>query len=132
MGKEEKLNKRRIVLDALDQNRSVDQDDNEFERLLTDDGTAILKVYFHITKDEQLNRFKSREADPLKHWKITDEDWRNRRKWDEHNEAAEDMFELTGTEYAPWTIVEANYKWYARLKLLKAAIRALESLNLKP
>jgi polyphosphate kinase 2 (PPK2 family) len=105
---------------------------NEFERLLTDDGTAVLKVYFHITKDEQLNRFKSREADPLKHWKITDEDWRNRRKWDEHNEAAEDMFELTGTEYAPWTIVEANYKWYARLKLLKAAVRALESLNLKP
>jgi polyphosphate kinase 2 (PPK2 family) len=104
---------------------------NEFERALTDDGTAILKVYFHITKDEQLNRFKSREADPLKHWKITDEDWRNRRKWDEHNEAAEDMFELTGT-YAPWTIVEANYKWYARLKFLKAAIRTLEALNLKP
>jgi AMP-polyphosphate phosphotransferase len=103
---------------------------NELERVLTDDGAAILKVYFHISKDEQLTRFKSREADPLKHWKITDEDWRNRRKWDEHNEAAEDMFELTGTESAPWTILEANYKWYARLKFLKAAIRALESLNL--
>ena len=104
---------------------------NEFERVLTEGGMAILKVYFHITKDEQLNRFKSREADPLKHWKITDEDWRNRRKWDEHNAAAEDMFELTGTEYASWTIVEANYKWYARLKFLKAAIRTLEALNLK-
>jgi len=103
---------------------------NEFERVLTEGGMAILKVYFHITKDEQLNRFKSREADPLKHWKITDEDWRNRRKWDEHNAAAEDMFELTGTEYASWTIVEANYKWYARLKFLKAAIRTLEALNL--
>ena len=62
-----------------------------------EDGTVILKVYFHITKEEQLDRFKRREADPLKHWKITEEDWRNRRKWDEHNEAAEEMFERTCT-----------------------------------
>lgn len=80
---------------------------NEFERLLVEDGTSIVKVYFHITKDEQLDRFKRREADPLKHWKITEEDWRNRRKWDEHNEAAEEMFEQTGTQLASWTIVEA-------------------------
>jgi len=104
---------------------------NEFERLLVEDGTSIIKVYFHITKEEQLDRFKRREADPLKHWKITEEDWRNRRKWNEHNEAAEDMFEQTGTLYAAWTVVEANFKWYARLKFLKTAIRALESLGLK-
>jgi len=104
---------------------------NEFEQLLVEDGTSIVKVYFHITKDEQLDRFKRREADPLKHWKITEEDWRNRRKWDEHNEAAEEMFQHTGTPFADWTVVEANFKWYARLKLLKAAIRALESLGLK-
>src|ERR1700731_4602554 len=104
---------------------------NEFEQLLIEDGTSIVKVYFHITKDEQLDRFKRREADPLKHWKITEEDWRNRRKWDEHNEAAEEMFQHTGTPFADWTVVEANFKWYARLKLLKAAIRALESLGLK-
>ncbi len=104
---------------------------NEFERLLVEDGTSIIKVYFHITKEEQLDRFKRREADPLKHWKITEEDWRNRRKWDEHNQAAEEMFEQTGTPYASWTVVEANFKWYARLKFLKTAIRALESLGLK-
>src|SRR5438132_3749202 len=61
---------------------------NEFERLLAEDGTLIVKIYFHITKDEQLDRFKRREADPLKHWKITEEDWRNRRKWTEQNKAA--------------------------------------------
>ena len=104
---------------------------NEFERLLVEDGTLIVKVYFHITKEEQLDRFKRREADPLKHWKITEEDWRNRRKWTEHNEAAESMFEQTWTHYAPWTIVEANFKWYARLKFLKTTIRALESVGLK-
>ena len=96
-----------------------------------EDGTAIIKVYFHITKDEQLNRFRRRESDPLKHWKITEEDWRNRRKWVEHNEAAEEMFEQTGTPFAFWTIVEANFKWYARLKFMKTAIRSLESLGLK-
>src|ERR1700745_1073579 len=105
---------------------------NEFERLLAEDGTLIVKVYFHITKDEQLDRFKRREADTLKHWKITEEDWRNRRKWAEHNEAAEDVFEQTWTHYAPWTVVEANYKWYARLKFLKTTIRALESAGIKP
>ena len=104
---------------------------NEFERLLAEDGTSIVKVYFHITKEEQLDRFKHREADPLKHWKITEEDWRNRRKWDEHNEAAQDMFEQTWSDFAPWTIVEANFKWYARLKFLKTTIRTLDSIGLK-
>jgi polyphosphate kinase 2 (PPK2 family) len=103
---------------------------NEFERLLVDDGTLIVKLYLHISKEEQLERFKRREADPLKHWKITEEDWRNRRKWDEHNEAAQDMFEQTSTPFAPWTVVEANFKWYARLKVLKTAIKAMQSLDL--
>jgi AMP-polyphosphate phosphotransferase len=104
---------------------------NEFERLLVEDGTLIIKVYLHITKEAQLDRFKRREADPLKHWKITEEDWRNRRKWDEHNAAAEEMFEQTSTQFASWTVLEANFKWYARLKFLKTAIRSLESLGLK-
>ena len=104
---------------------------NEFEKTLVDDGAVIVKLYLHITKDEQLNRFKSREADPLKHWKITEEDWRNRRHWDDHNEAAQDMFGETSTTVAPWTVVEANYKWYARLKVLKATIKAIESLEFK-
>lgn len=91
----------------------------EFERQLVDNGTIILKLYLHITKEEQLDRFKRREADPYKHWKISDEDWRNRRHWKEHNEAAEDMFEKTHTEQAPWTVIPSNYKWYARVKSVK-------------
>ncbi len=103
---------------------------NEFERTLADDGAIIMKFYLHISKDEQLFRFKRREADPYKHWKINDEDWRNRRKWDEHNNAAEDMFEKTSTDDAPWTVVAANYKWFARLRVLKTVVETLERSGL--
>lgn len=105
---------------------------NEFERSLADGGAILIKLFLHITKDEQLDRFKRREADPYKHWKISDEDWRNRRHWKEHAEAAEDMFEKTNTEQAPWTVVPANFKWYARVKTLKTVCdrlsKALETL----
>ncbi len=104
---------------------------NDFERLLTDDGAIFVKCYLHISKDEQLLRFKRREGDPYKHWKINDEDWRNRRKWDEHNAAAEDLFERTSTDAAPWTVVAANYKWYARVKVVKTVVEALERAGLK-
>ena len=104
---------------------------NDFERLLTDDGAIFVKFYLHISKDEQLLRFKRREADPYKHWKINDEDWRNRRKWDEHNAAAEDVFERTSTDDAPWTVVPANYKWYARVKVVKTVVETLERAGLK-
>ena len=80
----------------------------------------LIKFYLHITKDEQLDRFKRREADPYKHWKISDEDWRNRNHWDQHNEAAEDLFEKTSFDHAPWIIVPANFKWYARVKVVKS------------
>ena len=103
---------------------------NEFERLLHDDGTVVVKFYFHITKDEQLTRFKRREADPYKSWKISDEDWRNRRKWDEHNEGAEEMFERTSVPTAPWHLIAGNYKWRARLEMLQATIKAIENLDL--
>ncbi len=103
---------------------------NDFERLLADDGAVILKFYFHITKDEQLARFRRREADPYKSWKISDEDWRNRRKWDEHNAAAEEMFERTSTPTVPWHLVAGNYKWCARLEMLHVAIKAIEKLGL--
>ncbi|MEO8206077.1 MAG: UDP-galactose-lipid carrier transferase [Chthoniobacterales bacterium] len=95
------------------------QEINDCEQTLTDDGAIMIKLYFHITKSEQLARFKRREADPYKHWKITDEDWRNRRKWSLHNKAAEDMFVKTSTPNAPWTVIPANYKWYTRVKVLK-------------
>ncbi len=103
---------------------------NEFERLLLDNGALILKFYFHITKEEQLTRFKRREADPTKSWKISDEDWRNRRRWDEHNAAAEEMFQRTSSPGAPWHLIAGNYKWHARLEMLRETIRSLEALDL--
>jgi polyphosphate kinase 2 (PPK2 family) len=104
---------------------------NEFERQLTDGGAIIIKLFLQVTKDEQLARFKRREEDPYKHWKISDEDWRNRKHWDQHNEAAEDMFEKTSTDAAPWVVIPANYKWYARVKVVKAvAERVTKALKL--
>jgi polyphosphate kinase 2 (PPK2 family) len=102
------------------------QEINEFERQLTDDGAIIVKLYLHISKDEQLARFRLREGDPYKHWKITDEDWRNRKKWTMHNAAAEDMFEKTSTEAAPWTVIPGNFKWAARVKAVKTVLEAVE------
>lgn len=99
---------------------------NEFERILADDHSVILKFYLHIDKDEQLVRFNRRQADPYKHWKITDEDWRNRRNWDQHCLAAEEAFERTSTAIAPWHIVPANYKWSARLKVVKTVVEHVE------
>ena len=104
---------------------------NQTERMLCDDGTIIVKIFLHISKDEQLARFKRREADPYKHWKITDEDWRNRRKWDEHNQAAEDMFERTNSAHSPWLIIPGNYKWFARLASLRAVNDAIEDSGIK-
>lgn len=106
--------------------RRAYQEINEFERQLADDGAIFVKFYLQISKEEQLARFKRREADPYKHWKITEEDWRNRRKWDDHNEAAEEMFERTATEWAPWHVVAGNYKWHARVKTVKTVVEALE------
>lgn len=105
---------------------------NEFERTLTDDGAILVKLFLQITKDEQLARFRRREADPYKHWKISDEDWRNRKKWDQHIEAAEEMFERTHTTYAPWTIIPANFKWYARVKFAKTVCQALRKALGRP
>ena len=104
---------------------------NEFERQLVDDGVILLKFYLFISKEEQLLRFKAREADPYKHWKISDEDWRNRRHWRENVDAAEDMLKLTSTELAPWQVIGANYKWHTRVKVVKAIADALDKAKLK-
>ena len=77
-------------------------------------------------KDEQLKRFQERESIPSKNWKITQDDWRNRDKWDQYEESANEMLLRTSTTYAPWTIVESNDKYYARLKVLKTVIDAIE------
>ncbi|SRR5579862_1367002 len=103
----------------------------QFEKLLLDDKAILFKFYLHISKDEQLARFRRREADPYKYWKISEEDWRNRKKWDEHNKAAEQMFERTSVDDAPWNVIGANYKWHARVKVLKLVVERVEKLRLK-
>ena len=97
----------------------------EFERMLADEGTTIAKFYLHISKDEQLKRFQSRQVTPHKRWKITDEDWRNREKWDDYYRAVSDMLHHTSTRWAPWTIVEGNDKPYARIRTLRVLTEAL-------
>jgi AMP-polyphosphate phosphotransferase len=103
---------------------------NQFEEMLTDDGTIVVKIYMQISKDEQLARFKRREADPYKHWKITDEDWRNRRKWSQHNEAAEEMFSRTSAT-SPWIVLPSNYKWFARVQVVQTVNSALEAAGIR-
>lgn len=103
---------------------------NEFERLLNDDGTVIIKIWLHITKQEQMKRFKKRQEDPMKRWKMNEEDWRNRRKWDRYVEAAEEMFVRTSPQFAPWHVIPANFKWYARAKVLRTVCdRLAEALE---
>jgi AMP-polyphosphate phosphotransferase len=103
---------------------------NDFERMLTDDGVVVVKLFLHVTKDEQLRRFNLRLSDPSKAWKINEEDWRNRNKWEIHNAAAEDMMRLTSRPNAPWHVVAANYKWFARLEVLRRVVKAVEELGL--
>ena len=99
---------------------------NEFEQQLADFGTVIVKFWLHIDQDEQLRRFKARQDDPAKQWKITEEDWRNRQKWPQYELAVTDMLQRTSTTYAPWTILEANCKLYARIKALRTVAEALQ------
>jgi len=99
---------------------------NEFERQLAGHGTVVVKFWLQIDRDEQLRRFRAREANPHKQWKITEEDWRNRKKWRKYNVAVVDMLQQTSTTYAPWTILEANCKLYARIKALRTVAEALE------
>jgi len=98
----------------------------EFERQLTDDGMIIIKFWLHISKDEQLQRFEARRSNPYKRWKITDEDWRNRAQWDEYYDAVEEMLKKTSTENAPWSVVPANSKHFARIYTLKTICQTIE------
>ena len=99
---------------------------NETEAQWTEHGIIMCKFWLQIDKDEQYRRFKERENDPDKEWKITDEDWRNREKWDVYEAAVNEMLIRTSTDYAPWTVVEGNSKYYARIKVLKTVIEAIE------
>ncbi|MDP6125247.1 MAG: polyphosphate:AMP phosphotransferase, partial [Candidatus Latescibacteria bacterium] len=103
------------------------QEITEFEQSLVNFGTVVVKFWIHIDKDEQFARFESRQQIPEKQHKITDEDWRNREKWDAYAEVITEMIERTSTSYAPWTIVEGNNKRWARVKATKTIITAIEN-----
>lgn len=100
---------------------------NEMEAQLTNFGTIMVKFWLHIDQEEQLRRFEERQQNPHKSWKITEEDWRNRDKWELYRQAVDEMLLRTSSPYAPWTIVEAQSKLFARLKALKTVVTAIES-----
>ena len=100
---------------------------NEFERDLVEWGAILLKFWVDVSPEEQLRRFQERQNDPAKQWKITEEDWRNRDKYSQYKEAVEDMFRLTSTTFAPWTVLESDDKRHARVKALEIIVEALEA-----
>src|SRR5829696_2292558 len=100
---------------------------NAFERSLADEGMILVKLWLHISADEQLKRFRSREGDPLKAWKLTVDDWRNREKRDAYAGAVEEMLARCDQPYAPWTLVEGDSKRYARVKVVRTVIDAIEA-----
>ena len=105
---------------------SSDLEINDFEEEMAGHGIVVAKFWLAITKQEQLKRFKEREAVSFKHFKITEEDWRNRKQWDAYSDAVCDMVTHTSTTRAPWTLVEANDKHYARIKVLKTLHDSIE------
>ena len=106
-----------------------------FERTLTDEGMLMLKFWMHVSDEEQLRRFKARQTDPLKFWKLTDEDWRNREQRVAYEEAVVEMLERTDTSFAPWILVEGDNKRYARVKVIETVVaeieRALERVGIQ-
>jgi polyphosphate kinase 2 (PPK2 family) len=99
-----------------------------FEEQLVSFGTIILKFWIHISKEEQNLRFEGRKNDPLRRWKLTEEDFRNREKWSLYEEAANDMFQKTDVPLAPWILIPGNDKYYARLTVLKSTVQYLQTL----
>lgn len=100
---------------------------NSFERTLADEGMVLVKLWLHISEQEQLRRFKRRQKDPLKTWKLTDEDWRNRDKRAEYEEAVEDMLARTDQPFAPWSLIEGDSKRHARVKVVETVIERIEA-----
>ncbi|WP_211198537.1 polyphosphate kinase 2 family protein [Ruegeria haliotis] len=113
--------------------RAAYQEINDFERMLVDDGTRIVKLFFHISPDEQMRRFTERLTNPLKRWKLTYEDFRNREKWGDAEIAVDEMLARTSTKKAPWHVIPANNKKYARIKAMSAVVDALsKDVDLNP
>lgn len=102
---------------------------NQFEKLLTDTGTTILKFYLHISKEEQKKRFQARLDDPTKHWKFSVEDLEKRKLWDDYMAAYEEMLRQCTTDWAPWYVIPADQKWYRNLTISRVMAQALRDLN---
>ena len=105
------------------------QEINQFEKLLNHSGAIVIKFWLQISKEEQLSRFKMRQEIPYKQYKITDEDWRNREKWNDYQKAVSDMVTKTHTSWAPWNLIEADNKLYARIKILKTICNKLKKIK---
>ena len=99
----------------------------EFERTLTAEGMIMVKFWMHVSPEEQLRRFEDRAADPLRTWKLTDEDWRNREKREAYEEAVEEMLKRTDHKWAPWQVIPGDSKHYARLAVAEAVCDAIEA-----
>lgn len=100
---------------------------NSFERQLHDFGTIVAKFWIQISREEQLRRFEERQAIGYKAWKLTDEDWRNRQKWDAYEEAVEEMLVKTSTTGSPWSLIEGNDKYWARTRVLAKLVKILST-----
>jgi PPK2 family polyphosphate:nucleotide phosphotransferase len=103
----------------------------EFERMLAEEGTTIVKIFLHISKDEQKRRLESRLANPAKHWKLNPEDLADRARWDDFQRAYEDLIEKTSTDEAPWYIVPADRKWYRNLVVARIMVDTLRGLKME-
>ncbi|HLZ08382.1 MAG TPA: polyphosphate kinase 2 family protein, partial [Chloroflexota bacterium] len=104
---------------------------NAFEEILVEGDTHILKFFLHISKDEQLKRFKDRLDDPTKQWKISETDYKERNFWDDYITAYDDALSRCSTERAPWFVIPANHKWFRNLAVSRIVVEYLEGLNLK-
>lgn len=102
---------------------------NQFEKLLADTGTKIIKIYLHISKDEQKDRLQERLDDPERNWKFESGDLKQRAKWDDYRIAFEDVFAKCSTPYAPWYVVPADNKWYRNLAVSRILVHTLREMN---
>jgi PPK2 family polyphosphate:nucleotide phosphotransferase len=104
---------------------------NDFEKMLHENGTRILKFYLHISPEEQLERFKQRLDDPMRQWKISQADYSERKLWPEYVEAYEDAMEKTSTKHAPWYVIPSNHKWFRNLAISEILADTLDDMDLK-
>lgn len=104
----------------------------DYERLLTENGTRVLKFYLHISPEEQLARFKRRLDDPMRHWKISENDYVEREFWPQYVQAYEEAMQQTSTKWAPWYVIPANHKWFRDLAISTIVADAMEDMRLKP